>query len=90
MSHPFCKKDKANLAPIFINRFRTNVPFFLCYCKLLKAVARPTLKPSAAKAENAPDSRRQGCNRSNLLQTLDNSENEVSSAFPKGKQHGVF
>jgi hypothetical protein len=32
----------------------------------------------------------QGRSRSNLLRALGNEGNGVSSAFPKGKQHGVF
>ena len=48
------------------------------------------MNPSAAKVEDAADSRRRGCSRSNLLQTLDNAEDAVSSAFPEGKQHDVF
>ena len=37
---------------------------------------------TAAKVEDAADSRHRGCSRSNLLQTLDNAEDAVSSAFP--------
>jgi hypothetical protein len=48
------------------------------------------LDPNVAKVEDAADLRRQGCSRSNLLQTLDNAEDAVSSAFPKGKKHGFF
>ena len=48
------------------------------------------LHPNVAKVEDAADSRRQGCSRSSLLQTLGNAEDAVSSAFPEGKQHGVF
>ena len=46
--------------------------------------------PNVAKVEDAADLRRQGCSRSHLLQALDNAKDAVSSAFPKGKQHGVF
>ncbi len=49
-----------------------------------------TLYPNVAKVEDAADSRRQGCSRSKLLQALDNAEDAVSSAFPKGKQHDIF
>jgi len=48
------------------------------------------LNPNVAEVEDATDFRRQGCSRSNLLQTFDNEEDVVSSAFPQGKQHGVF
>ena len=48
------------------------------------------VSPNAAKVEDAADSRRQGYSRSRLLQTLDNAEDAVSSAFPKGKQQVVF
>ncbi len=48
------------------------------------------LNPKVAKVEDAADSRRRGCSRSSLLQTLGNAEDAVSSAFPEGKQHGVF
>ena len=46
--------------------------------------------PTVAKVEDAADSRRQGCSRSRLLQTLDNVGDAVLSAFLEGKQHGVF
>ncbi len=46
--------------------------------------------PNVAKVEDAADSRRRGCSRRSLLQTLGNAEDAVSSAFPEGKQHGVF
>ena len=59
-----------------------------------------SIDPNDAKVEDATDSRRRGCSRRNLLQTLDNAEDVVSSAFPachaevlrrrEGKQHGVF
>ena len=48
------------------------------------------IDPHVAKVEDAADSRRQGCSRRKLLQILDNTEDAVSSAFPKGKQHDVF
>jgi hypothetical protein len=48
------------------------------------------LYPNVAKVEDAADLRRQGCSRSNLLQTFDNAEDALSSAFPKGKQQVVF
>ena len=49
-----------------------------------------SVNPTVAKVEDAADSRRQGCSRSRLLQTLDNVGDAVLSAFLEGKQHGVF
>jgi hypothetical protein len=47
--------------------------------------------PKGAKVEGAPDLRHQGRSRSLiLLRVLDNEEDGVSSAFPKGKQNGIF
>ena len=48
------------------------------------------LNPKWAKVEDAPDLRHQGRSRSRLLQALDNEEDGVSSAFPTGKQNGIF
>jgi hypothetical protein len=39
---------------------------------------------------DAPDLRHQGRSRSYLLQALDNEEDGVSTAFPTGKQNGIF
>ena len=49
-----------------------------------------SVNPRFAKVEDAADSRRRGYSRSSLLQTLGNTEDAVSSAFPKGKQLDVF
>jgi len=48
-----------------------------------------TIYPIAAKVEDAAGPRHQGCSCSRLPQSLDNAGDAVSSAFPKGKQHGV-
>ena len=46
--------------------------------------------PIVAKVEDAADPRRQGRSRSELLRTLGNKGDAVSSAFPKGKKHDKF
>ena len=54
-------------------------------------VVRLSLHPNAAKAEGAVDPRRPRVRQySRLRRTLGNAGDAVSSAFPRGKQHGCF
>jgi len=46
--------------------------------------------PKWAKVEDAPDLRHQGRSRNRLLRALDNEKDVASSAFPRGKQNGIF
>ena len=57
---------------------------------LLYRVKTTKFYPKLSKVEDAPDPRHQGRSRSRLLQVLDNEGDGVSSAFPQGKQNGIF
>ena len=59
---------------------------FKLYSELV-ILARFLYYLNCAKVEDAPDLRRHGWSRSELLQTRDNAEDGVSSAFPQGKQN---
>jgi len=54
-------------------------------CSALVILALSFVYLNWAKVEDAPDSRRHGWSRSELLQTRDNAEDGVSSTFPEGK-----